>query len=62
MLIKVDLTLEGRKKKKETRKGIKRKETKEDEEKKERQKAKNKTQKLLANTNGSKEEGKYRWT
>ena len=46
MLIKVDLTLEGKKKKKETRKGIKRKETKEDEEKKERQKAKNKTQKL----------------
>ena len=46
MLIKVDLTLEGRKKKKETRKGIKRKATKEDEEKKERQKAKNKTQKL----------------
>ena len=44
MLIKVDLTLEGRKKKMETRKGIKRKETK--EEKKERQKAKNKTQKL----------------
>ena len=46
MLIKVDLTLEGRKKKRETRKGIKRKETKKDEEKKERQKAKNKTQKL----------------
>ena len=46
MLIKVDLTLEGRKKKKEMRKGIQRKETKEDEEKNERQKAKNKTQKL----------------
>ena len=46
MLIKVDLTLEVRKKKKETRKGIKRKETKEDEEKKERQRANNKTQKL----------------
>jgi len=46
MLIKVYLTLEGRKKKKEMRKGIKRKETKEDEEKNERQKAKNKTQKL----------------
>ena len=35
MLIKVDLTLEGRQKKKETRKGIKRKKTMEDEEKKE---------------------------
>ena len=46
MLIKVDLTLKGRKKKQETRKGIKRKETKEGEEKKERQRANNKTQKL----------------
>ena len=46
MVIKVDLTLEGRKKKKEMRKGIKRKETKEDGEMKERQKAKNITQKL----------------
>ena len=46
MLIKVDLTLGGRKKKKETRKGIKRKETKEDGEMKQRQKAKNIIQKL----------------
>jgi len=36
MLINVDLTIEGMKKKKEMRKGIKRKETKEDEEKRDK--------------------------
>ena len=51
MLIKVNLTLEGRKKKKETRKGIKRKETK--EEKKERQKAKNEEIPMAARKRGN---------
>ena len=67
MLIKVDLTLEGRKKKRETRKGIKRKETKKDEEKKERQKQRIKHRnyeeipmaaKKRVNIDGYKHEGK----
>ena len=66
MLINVDLTIEGMKKKKEMRKGIKRKETKEDEKKRDKkQRIKHRnyeeipmTARKRGNIDGYKHEGK----